>query len=91
MTEELFVKDVMSRPVTIAKAAVITEALDKMLNEGIDPLIVMNNNSVVGTVSRFAFRSAGADGHGPNPSGRLCRHGRGRQPVADGVAQLCRI
>jgi predicted transcriptional regulator len=52
MTEELFVKDIMSRPVTIAKSAVITEALDKMLNEGIDPLIVMNNNSVVGTVSR---------------------------------------
>lgn len=54
MTEELFVKDIMSRPVTIAKAAVITEALDKMLNEGIDPLIVMNNNSVVGTVSRWS-------------------------------------
>jgi len=52
MTEELFVKDIMSRPVIIAKSAVITEALDKMLNEGIDPLIVMNNNSVVGTVSR---------------------------------------
>lgn len=57
MTEELFVKDVMSRPVTIAKAAVITEALDKMLNEGIDPLIVMNNNSVVGTVSRWSSAS----------------------------------
>ncbi|HIH27947.1 MAG TPA: CBS domain-containing protein [Methanoregulaceae archaeon] len=52
MTEELFVKDVMSRPVTIAKSAVITEALDKMLDQGIDPLIVVNNNAVVGTVSR---------------------------------------
>jgi CBS domain-containing protein len=52
MSDELFVRDVMSRPVTISKSAVITEALDKMLGEGIDPLIVMNNNAVVGTVSR---------------------------------------
>jgi CBS domain-containing protein len=52
MSDELFVRDVMSRPVTISKSAVITEALDKMLNEGIDPLIVLNNNAVVGTVSR---------------------------------------
>lgn len=52
MNDELFVKDIMSRPVTISKSAVITEALDKMLDEGIDPLIVLNNNAVVGTVSR---------------------------------------
>ncbi|MDD1707368.1 MAG: CBS domain-containing protein [Methanoregulaceae archaeon] len=52
MNDELFVKDIMSRPVTISKSAVITEALDKMLGEGIDPLIVLNNNTVVGTVSR---------------------------------------
>lgn len=52
MNDELFVKDIMSRPMTISKSAVITEALDKMLDEGIDPLIVLNNNTVVGTVSR---------------------------------------
>lgn len=52
MSDELFIRDVMSRPITISKSAVITEALDKMLDEGIDPLIVLNNNTVVGTVSR---------------------------------------
>lgn len=52
MSDELFVKDVMSRPVTISKSALVTEALDKMLDEGLDPLIVLNNNTVVGTVSR---------------------------------------
>jgi len=52
MTEEILVKDIMSRPVTIAKSAPITEALDRMLEEGVDPLIVVNQNSVVGTVSR---------------------------------------
>ena len=54
MSDELFIRDVMSRPVTISKSAVITEALDKMLDEGIDPLIVLNNNTVVGTVSRMS-------------------------------------
>jgi predicted transcriptional regulator len=45
----------MVKPATIAKSAKITEALDKMLDMGIDPLIAMNNNSVVGTVSRKAI------------------------------------
>ena len=55
MTKELFVKDIMAKPTTISKAAKITEALDKMLDEGIDPLIALNNTSVVGTVSREAI------------------------------------
>ena len=55
MTKEVFIKDVMVKPTSIAKSATITEALDKMLSEGIDPLIVVNNNSVVGTVSRQAI------------------------------------
>jgi CBS domain-containing protein len=45
----------MAKPTTISKSAKITEALDKMLAEGIDPLIAVNNNSVVGTVSRQAI------------------------------------
>lgn len=52
MSEDIFVKDVMKKPVTIAKSALVTEALDKMLEQGMDPLIVLNNNTVVGTVSR---------------------------------------
>jgi CBS domain-containing protein len=55
MTKEFFIKEVMVKPTTIAKSAKITEALDKMLDEGIDPLIAVNNNSVVGTVSRHAI------------------------------------
>jgi predicted transcriptional regulator len=55
MTKEIFIKDVMVKPTTISKSAKITEALDKMLAEGIDPLIAINNNSVVGTVSRQAI------------------------------------
>jgi predicted transcriptional regulator len=55
MTKAVFIKDVMAKPTTIAKSAKITEALDKMLAEGIDPLIAINNNSVVGTVSRKAI------------------------------------
>jgi CBS domain-containing protein len=55
MTKEVFIKDVMVKPATIAKSAKITEALDKMLDEGIDPLIAVNNNTVVGTVSRKAI------------------------------------
>src|SRR5512137_3070088 len=55
MTKEIFIKDVMVKPTTISKSAKITEALDKMLAEGIDPLIAMNNNSVIGTVSRQAI------------------------------------
>jgi predicted transcriptional regulator len=55
MTKDVFIKEVMAKPTTIAKSAKITEALDKMLEEGIDPLIAVNNNSVVGTVSRHAI------------------------------------
>jgi len=55
MTKEVFIKDVMTKPATIAKSAKITEALDKMLDAGIDPLIAVNNNTVVGTVSRQAI------------------------------------
>jgi CBS domain-containing protein len=55
MTKELFIKDIMAKPTTISKSAKITEALDKMLEGGIDPLIALNNASVVGTVSRQAI------------------------------------
>ncbi len=55
MSKEMLVKDVMVKPVTIAKSAAITEALDRMLDQGIDPLIVMNNNTVAGTVSRMTI------------------------------------
>ena len=55
MTKELFIKDIMAKPTTISKSAKITEALDKMLDEGIDPLIALHNSSVVGTVSREAI------------------------------------
>jgi len=55
MTKELSIKDVMAKPITIAKSAKITEALDKMLDGGIDPLIATNNTSVAGTVSRQAI------------------------------------
>lgn len=53
MTNTILVRDVMSKPVTIAKSAPVTDALDKMLDVGIDPLIVIHNDEVVGTVSRF--------------------------------------
>jgi len=55
MTKDIFIKDIMVKPATIAKSAKITEALDKMLAEGADPLIAVNNNTVVGTVSRKAI------------------------------------
>jgi predicted transcriptional regulator len=49
---EILVKDIMSKPVTIAKSAPLTEALAKMLREGVDPLIAVHNDTVTGTVSR---------------------------------------
>jgi len=52
MSDNLHVKDIMSKAVTISKSAAITEALDKMLSVGTDPLIVTNNSAVVGTISR---------------------------------------
>jgi len=55
MTKDVFVKEVMAKPVTIAKSAKLTEALDRMLDEGIDPLIATNNAAVAGTVSREAI------------------------------------
>ena len=55
MTKQLLVKDVMAKATTISKSAKITEALDKMLAEGADPLIALNGSSVVGTVSRQAI------------------------------------
>jgi predicted transcriptional regulator len=58
MTKGTSVKDVMSRATSIAKSAQITEALGKMLDEGVDPLIVTNNGEVVGTISRRAIAEA---------------------------------
>jgi CBS domain-containing protein len=52
MTNQLFVRDIIAKPVTIAKSQAITEALDKMIDEGIDPLIIISGHDVVGTVSR---------------------------------------
>jgi len=55
MTKQLVIRDVMAKAITISKSAKVTEALDKMLSEGADPLIALNNSSVVGTVSRQAI------------------------------------
>jgi len=52
MSGKTSVKDVMARPASIAKSAFITEALEKMLAGGVDPLIVTNNSEVIGTISR---------------------------------------
>jgi CBS domain-containing protein len=52
MRKSTCVRDIMSRAVSIAKSAFITEALGRMLEEGIDPLIVTNNGKVIGTISR---------------------------------------
>lgn len=49
---QIVIKDVMSKAISIAKSASITEALDKMLAEGADPLIVTQNGNAIGTVSR---------------------------------------
>ena len=81
MTKEVFIKDVMAKPTTISKSAKITEALDKMLDEGIDPLIALNNNSVVGTVSRQAIaqKLGSKQNYRPcplrDPRGKRCRGG----------------
>ncbi|NLM81259.1 MAG: CBS domain-containing protein [Candidatus Methanoculleus thermohydrogenotrophicum] len=55
---QLLVKDVMAKPVTIAKSAFVSEALKKMLDENVDPLIVTNNGMVIGTTSRAAIAEA---------------------------------
>ncbi len=52
MTNNILVRDVMAKPVTIAKSAPVTDALDKMLDTGQDPLVVVHHDEVVGTVSR---------------------------------------
>jgi len=49
---EILVREIMSKPVTIAKSAPLTEALQKMLREGVDPLIAVHSGTVTGTVSR---------------------------------------
>jgi Predicted signal-transduction protein containing cAMP-binding and CBS domains len=49
---QITIQDIMSKAISIAKSASITEALDKMLAEGADPLIVTQNGSAIGTVSR---------------------------------------
>jgi predicted transcriptional regulator len=49
---QISIKDIMSRAISIAKSASVTEALDKMLAEGADPLIVTHNGNAIGTVSR---------------------------------------
>jgi predicted transcriptional regulator len=66
MTKELLVKDVMAKPVTIAKSAKLTEALDRMLSEGADPLIATNNTGVAGTVSRQAIAEKLGSRHDAN-------------------------
>ena len=47
MSQKLTVKDVMSKPVSIAKSALIPEALSKMLENGIDPIVVTHDHVVV--------------------------------------------
>lgn len=49
---QIGIKDIMSKAISIAKSASVTEALDKMLAEGADPLIVTQNGTAIGTVSR---------------------------------------
>jgi len=49
---QVTIKDIMSKPIVIAKSASIPEALDKMLSEGADPLIVTHNGNAIGTLSR---------------------------------------
>ncbi|MDD2472747.1 MULTISPECIES: HPP family protein [unclassified Methanoculleus] len=52
---QVLVKDVMAKPIAIAKSAFVSEALEKMLDQGVDPLIVTNNGTVIGTTSRAAI------------------------------------
>jgi len=52
MSSRMMVKNVMAKAASIAKSAFITEALGRMLDEGVDPLIVTNNGEVIGTISR---------------------------------------
>jgi predicted transcriptional regulator len=52
---QVLVRDVMAKPIAIAKSAFVSEALEKMLDEGVDPLIVTNNGAVIGTTSRAAI------------------------------------
>lgn len=77
MTKELFIRDIMVKPVTIAKSAKLTEALDRMLDTGADPLIATHNGVVAGTVSRQAI------------AGKLgSRHDAGIAPAAIHVASV---
>ncbi|MBR1368519.1 signal transduction protein [Methanocalculus chunghsingensis] len=68
MTTQITIKDVMSKPVSIAKSSLITEALERMLDEGVDPIIVTHNNQVVGTASRRTIaEKIGSIRSGPIP------------------------
>jgi predicted transcriptional regulator len=60
------IRDIMSKPAHIAKSAKITEALDKMLEQRADPLIVTNNGEVIGTVSRRAIAEKIGSKHSSN-------------------------
>ena len=61
-TFQLRVRDVMAKPITIAKSAFVSEALDKMLDEGVDPLIVTNNGTVMARHPvRLSPRRSGAE------------------------------
>ncbi len=66
MTKDLLVKDIMAKPVTIAKSAKITDALDRMIDEGIDPMIATNNTGVAGIVSRAAIAEKLGNRHDAN-------------------------
>jgi len=68
MTAQITIKDVMSKPVSIAKSSLITEALERMLGEGVDPIIVTHHNQVVGTASRRTIaEKIGSKKSGPIP------------------------
>ncbi|MCP1715564.1 putative transcriptional regulator [Methanocalculus alkaliphilus] len=68
MTTQITIKDVMSKPVSIAKSSLITEALERMLDEGVDPIIVTHHNQVVGTASRRTIaEKIGSKRSGPIP------------------------
>jgi CBS domain-containing protein len=60
------IQEIMSKPVHIAKSAKLTEALDKMLEQRADPLIVTNNGEVIGTVSRKSIAEKIGSKHSSN-------------------------
>ncbi|MDD1676140.1 MAG: CBS domain-containing protein [Methanomicrobiales archaeon] len=60
------IQEIMSKPVHIAKSAKLTEALDKMIEQRADPLIVTNNGEVIGTVSRKSIAEKIGSKHSSN-------------------------